>query len=212
VIIIPEIETVLILVPRTGSSALRAAIAERYPLSMMVYRHMEADGVPQGYDRWRRLGIVRHPVDRLWSLYRYLQIMEGESDGKGKWEPAYVARQRASADLPFCRWLVENEVVFTAPYDSAGTRFFPRFTVRHPLPENRKSQFIYLRPDLGTEVFRYQDAPLLHEMLDVTPPRINGAAFSDPVPGLTDEARAHIERYFAWDMAAVQAAPMDRAA
>lgn len=56
-IIIPEINTVVILVPRTGTSTLRRAIAEIYPMSMMIYRHMEADGIPIGYDRWRRSGM-----------------------------------------------------------------------------------------------------------------------------------------------------------
>lgn len=50
-ILIPELETVVILVPRTGSGSLRRAIAEAYPSSMLVYRHMEADGIPAGYDR-----------------------------------------------------------------------------------------------------------------------------------------------------------------
>jgi hypothetical protein len=160
VIIIPEIETVVILVPRTGTKSLRLAIRAAYPQAFQLYRHMEADGVPLGYDRWRRLGVVRHPLDRLWSLYRYLKVMgspEGgdnaQRDGRGKWDPAYVERQRRSSALPFDEWIVGNETVFTSPYDSAGARFWPGFTVRHSLPENRKSQFIYLRPDLGTEVW-----------------------------------------------------------
>lgn len=204
-ILIPEIETVVILVPRTGSKALRLAIEARYPRSMRIYRHMEADGVPAGYDRWQRVGVVRDPVDRLWSLYRYLKWMGGRADGLGKWEPAYVERQRQSAALPFDRWLIENQTVFTSPYDSAqGDRFYPGFTVRHALPENRKSQFIYLRPDLGTKVWRYSDLAQLHASLDIQPGRENCNA-AEPIPTLSEEAERHIHRFFAWDIAAVTA-------
>jgi hypothetical protein len=45
VILIPEIETIVLLVPRTGSGSLRKAIAAKYPKSVLLYRHMEADGV-----------------------------------------------------------------------------------------------------------------------------------------------------------------------
>lgn len=201
-IIIPEIETVVILVPRTGTKALRKAIAERYPRSTMLYRHMEADGVPLGYDRWRRVGVVRHPVDRLWSLYRYLKWMGGQRDGFGKWEPTYVDRQRRSAAIPFDEWIEHNETVFTSPYDSAqGERFYPGFTVRHALPENRKSQFIYLRPDLGTEVFRFTDLSKLHRLLDVNPGRENVNPECPP-PALSASATSHVLRFFGWDLGA----------
>ena len=70
-IIIPEKELVLITPPRTGSTSLSDQIAQKYPMSFRPYRHMEADGVPFGYDRWRRVGVFREPVARLWSVYHY---------------------------------------------------------------------------------------------------------------------------------------------
>ena len=60
-LLIPEIETVVVLVPRTGSGTLRRAIVQAYPKAMLIYRHMEADGVPAGYDRWSKVGVVRDP-------------------------------------------------------------------------------------------------------------------------------------------------------
>lgn len=197
-ILIPEKQTVVILVPRTGSGTLRRAIMATHPKAMMVYRHMEADGVPAGYDRWRRVGIVRHPLARLWSLYKFLGDFGGDHD------PAYIAAMRASVQRPFEDWLLHNQTVFTSPYDSAGRgRYWPVFTVRHPLPENRKSQFIYLRPDLGTEVFAYEDIDRLAGQIGVTLPaaRHNGTE-EYPPPVLSDEARAYMERMFAWDFAA----------
>jgi hypothetical protein len=200
VILIPEIKTVVILTPRTGTRALKRAIAATYPESTMLYRHMEADGVPQGYDRWRKVGVVRDPVARLWSLYKYLKgfglIFCQEHD------EAYTAAQRESVKRPFEDWLLHNERVFTSPYDSAGLgRFFAPYTVRHPLPENRKSQFVYLRPDLGTTVFPYHRVSELHSMLGVEPGHENGTDAAPP-PALTSVGRAYVERWFGWDLLA----------
>lgn len=192
--IIPEISTVLILTPRTGSGSLRRAVAKKYPGAMLLYRHMEADGLPGGYDRWRKLGVVRQPVERLWSLYKFLQRFDGDHD------PDYIAAQRKSVARPFEEWLVENQTVFTSPYDSAGLgRFWPQYTVRHPLPENRKSQFLTLRPDLGTEVYRYGEVWRLARDLGLELERHN-ATESAPVPQLGPTARQHVERVFAWDL------------
>lgn len=200
-ILIPEIQTVVILTPRTGTRALKRAIAERYPQSMLLYRHMEADGVPHGYDRWRRVGVVREPTARLWSLYKYLKRFG--LDWCAEHDRTYTAMMRQSVEQPFEEWLLNNDRVFTSPYDSAGLgRFFAPYTVRHPIPENRKSQFIYLRPDLGTEIWRYCEVEKLHAELGVSPGRENGT--SDDLPPRLDEfARAYIERWFSWDLDAV---------
>lgn len=197
-IIIPEIETVVILVPRTGSGTLRRAVAARYPRSMMIYRHMEADGVPPGYDRWRRVGVVRNPIARLWSLYNFIKAFEGGHD------PAYLAAQQASVARPFDEWITDNQVTFTSPYDSAGLgRFWPQFNVRHSIPENRKSQHHYLRPDLGTEVWRFTDLPAFGRSLDVDlSNRQNVTGAGAAVPAISDRAMDHMRRFFAWDFEA----------
>lgn len=199
-IIVPEIETVVILTPRTGTTALKDAVLATYPRAMQIYRHMEADGVPQGYDRWPKVGIVRDPVDRLWSLYKYLQRFG--TDYATHHDEAFTASQRQSVARPFDQWLVENEVVFTAPYDRSGLgRFFPAYAVRHPLPENRKSQFVYLRPDLGTEIYRYDEAFALFNRLGVSPGRSNMTSALAPPP-LSGPAFAYVQRWFAWDIEA----------
>jgi hypothetical protein len=200
-ILIPEIETVVILTPRTGTRALKHAIAKRYPASHMLYRHMEADGVPHGYDRWRKIGVVRHPVDRLWSLYKYLDCFG--IDYCQEHDPTYTEMMRLSVCRPFDEWLVHNDVVFTSPYDRAGLgRFYPTYACRHPIPENRKSQFIYLRPDLGTVIYRYDDLSAIFELLGVQPGRENGTPASRH-PKLSDEAIAYVQRWFSWDLQAI---------
>ena len=155
---------------------------------------MEADGVPAGYDRWQKVGIVRDPVELLWSLYKFLENFGGGHD------PAYIGSMRASVRMPFDDWIVHNETVFTSPYDCAGRgRFYPLYTVRHPIPENRKSQFLYLRPDLGTEVHGFDDLKLLARQLRLKLPRKN-ATRDEPPPQLSPTARSYVERVFEWDL------------
>lgn len=200
-IIIPEIETVVILVPRTGSGSLRRAIAAEYPKSMMIYRHMEADGIPHGYDRWNRLGVVRDPLDRLWSLYKFMKQFSGDYDD------AYIAQMQQSTKLPFNEWVMFNQTVFTSPYDSAGRgRFWPVYTVNHPIPENQKSQFMYLRPDLGTEVWRFDEMSKVYDRLRLhyLSTKWENQTRLAPFPKLMPETRLHMERVFKWDYEVTQ--------
>lgn len=197
-ILIPEIETVVILVPRTGSGSLRRAVQGRWPKSILIYRHMEADGVPQGYDRWHKVGVVREPVERLWSLYKFLLRFDGNHD------PDYINAMRQSVAMPFDEWIVCNQVPFTSPYDSANRgRYWPQFTVRHPLPENRKSQFVYLRPDLGTEVHRFNHLRDLERRLDVRLNDVDPQNVTDASapPELSETTQRYVETAFAWDLA-----------
>jgi hypothetical protein len=195
-ILIPELQKIIILVPRTGSGSLRRAIAAKYPQSVLLYRHMEADGVPQGYDRWEKLGVIRDPLDRLWSLYKFLRNFNGPHA-----DPAYSEAMRTSVKQPFSEWLMNNQTVFTHAYDATGKgRFFPKFTVRHPLPENRKSQFIYLRPDLGTTIWPFQYLQNLAEHLNVNLTQHNNTP-QKPPPPLTDEASQYMQHWFQWDYA-----------
>lgn len=201
-LLVPEIETVFIRVPRTASSSLKKAILARYPRTLEIYHHMEADGIPHGYDRWRRLGVVRNPVARLFSLYRFLGAIEPKPHHVSGWDKRML---RSVQGRSFSGWILDNDTVFTSPYSSAiygpiGTSpaFHPVYAVLHPLPENRKSQFLYLRPDLGTRVYRYESElqHLLHDLdLDWRPvepqalPRIT----------ITDYAEAHVRRVCEWE-------------
>lgn len=196
-LIIPERKVVVILTPRTGTRSLKNAVLKRYPAAFLLYRHMEADGVPQGYDRWPKVGVVRDPIERLWSLYKYLKRFG--IDWCAEHDSTYTYNMRASVAAPFDHWLLHNELVFTSPYDSAGWgRFYPAYTCRHPMPENRKSQYHYLRPDLGTEIVPYPVVKRLWANLEIDDLRENSTDETPP-PTLSKQAAAYVQRWFSWD-------------
>lgn len=193
-IIVPELETVVILVPRTGSGSLYRSLLEKYPKAMMPYRHMEACGVPQGYDRYHKVGVVRHPLLRLWSLYKFLHRMPGTH------EADWTERQRQAVQRPFDDWILNNEIVFTSSFgDPRNTRFYPRHTVRYALPENRKSQFVYLRPDLGTVVWPFEDLSVLSQRRFGVQLGNENATEHQDMPRISAEAHSYMLRVFAWD-------------
>lgn len=192
-ILIPELKTVLILVPKTGSSSLKNAVLSKYPESMLIYRHMEACGIPQGYDMWDKVGIVRHPLERLWSLYKYLMNFGGDYD------PAYIERMNCSVNnIDFSQWILKNQTVFSSPYGGKHGEFHTKYTVRHSLPENRKSQYLYLRPDLGTKIYKFNQIEDLAKKLDVKLDRVNETP-KTIMPVLSNEAREHMKNIFSWD-------------
>ena len=192
-IIVPEIQTIVILPPRTGSGSMKAALLEKYPDAFMLYRHMEADGVPHGYDRWRKVGICREPLSRLWSLYKFCQ-----RGGGGSNYPDYWAHLTKSVDRSFEHWLLNNETAFTTGFDvTDGLKFWPQYSTRHPIPENRKSQFIYLRPDLGTEVIPYASPDMIWHKLGV---ELGHRNMTEPTPPPSSAAiDDHIQRFHSWD-------------
>lgn len=195
-ILIPEIETVVILVPRTGSKSLRQAILERYPRAMPLYRHMEADGVPLHYTRWRKIGVLRHPVDRMWSLYNYCKTVKAE------FSEEHAARlQSSTRNLEFNEWLVYNTHPFCDPW-AHESGFSAYYSCIHVKPENKKSQAVYLRPDLGTEIFSFNHLNLLKAELDIKLPHINGrsSATGETYPPLDVLAQNHVTNYFHWDL------------
>lgn len=203
-ILLPSLETVVLLNPRTGSGSLYRAVMARWPNAIMLYRHMEANGVPDGYDRWRKVGIVRHPLDRLWSLYCYLgKVLRDE----GKYQP-HPTLKRGLAEchrVGFAHWVLTNTACFPVPYvDIVTGVIHPYFTVKHARAENQRSQFDFLRPDLGTEYFKYEEdglnvlsAELM--LLDKLPKENKSGCGATPT--ISDEVRQHLRRVCYWELA-----------
>jgi hypothetical protein len=67
---------------------------------------------------------------------------------------------------------------------------------------------MYLRPDLGTLVFRFDQLEQLEAVLGVSLPRHN-VTNSDPAPVLSDETLRYVDRVFAWDREATRPVPSD---
>jgi hypothetical protein len=196
-IIIPELETIVILPPRTGTTAVKNAVLAKYPDAMMIYRHMEADGVPHAYDRWTKIGMFRDPIDRLYSLYKYCQQFSKHRPGEKF--AAYKRAHEMATSVDFSTWLLTNDLPFNNQYDSADPRkTYPKYACLHSIPENRKSQFLYLRPDLGTEIWPFFDIEFFGKRLGVKLEKTNesGGAAN---PELTPEAMKHVQYWHAWD-------------
>lgn len=193
-LLIPEIETVVILVPRTATTSTINAVKERYPRAIQLYRHMEADGVPEGYRNWACVGVVRAPLDRLWSLFKFMR------DFSGWRSPEYGTVMRASAQMSFDTWLTSNDIVFATPHDfSRPGHLQARSSVLHPLPENRKSQFIYLRPDLGTEVYRYDELSRFADRLGISLLSSNESGGSAIAADISTSTLNKLIRLMPWD-------------
>lgn len=196
-LIIPELECVVLQPPRTGSTSLRDAVLERFPLAFTPYRHMERDGIPEGYDSWDVICVVRHPAARLASLYRYMKKFSSTSHSVSE---AWKVRMSQDVDRPFSDWLTGSDEVFTDPIDQDGT-YIPRYAVRHPMPITRKSQWFWARPDLGpVELLRLEDRPAIEARLGVEMQRVNESR-ACAVTDTCAAVEAHLAHHHAWDLA-----------
>ena len=192
---LPEINTIFILPPRTGSSTLARQAAAIFPRSFLLYRHMEADGVPVGYESWRKVGFVRHPLSRLWSLYKYCSSNESFQLLK-KVIPDEVERVTKSVKgKTFEQWVLTNEETFLP---KAPT--MPYLYQLHHEPETRKSLHEYLRPDLGTMVLKFQDIKKHFEGLGLNPQSVDAGTPQLPLPKMTPALRKHFKKYFEWEL------------
>ena len=195
-IIIPELEIVVICTPKTGTTSLLSAVRKKYPKSLFPYRHMEASSVPIEYKDWKKVGVFRSPIERLWSLYKYAAIFQSDSPKVCK---HYITGLNDSVKgLSFNEWIIKNEFCFTQPYDAKG-KLSKKYLVENVIPENKKSQYLYLRPDLGTEIIHYENLYKLEKMLNLSLPRLNVTS-SSKAPLLNDEAMLSLKSCMQWDL------------
>lgn len=138
-IIIPELETVLLQPPRTGTTSIREAVLKKYPKAFAPYRHMEYAGIPVGYERWRVVCQVRNPYQRMVSLFNYMKNPEVREDT----DPVWIEKVKAETTLGFSHWLRNGSFVFANPAASDAKPFRPRHMCLYPLPEQQKSQSFY---------------------------------------------------------------------
>lgn len=185
-ILIPELEKIILMPPKTGSTALKDAILKKYPLAFVLYRHGEANMIPHGYDTWEKLGLIRDPLDRLYSLFCYLETFGHQSC------ELHADRMRDSVSgVHFSKWLLDNNEVFS--YGFVGPSIVtPYYLVSCQIPETRKSQLMTLRPDLGTHIVPFEHIAGFADKLGITLNR----CVSRVAPAITIGAQEHMRYYF----------------
>lgn len=193
-IIIPEIETVLLQPPRTGTSSVKDAVLAHYPKAFAIYRHMEYAGIPAGYERWRVVSQVRDPLDRMKSLFQYMRNPEVRSGTDKEW----LASVQKDTAQGFEHWLLHGRYVFANPSPSPYTDFRPRYMVRYPFREQIKSQSLWAAP--ADEIIRYES--LVEDArvsLNIDLGIHRGRSLPVDIE-YTEECRRHMWRYHSWDM------------
>lgn len=191
-LVIPEHNVILILPPRTGSTSLVKAVRDKNPNAFLIYRHAEADAVPPGYEKMRVMGFVRHPLARMWSLFKFFSMLDVMASAK--WAQGDVLRLGESVQgRSFEDWLLHNEELFL-PEGTGNAGLYQK----HYIPETRKSQEVYLRPDLGTEVLNFSALPVWMERwgLDIT--YVNHSP-KTPMPAVSGAVELHLAEYMGWE-------------
>lgn len=192
-LVIPEHQTIVILPPRTGSSSIHEAVAAVSPGAFMLYRHAEADAIPPGYDGYRVTGFVRHPLARMWSLYKFCATLDPRTSAT--WAQEEVLRLAESVQgRNFDDWLLNNVELFLPAHTG-----HPGLYQTHYMPETRKSQHFYLRPDLGTEIVPFSE--LAHWMESCGLPVVHtNDSPRLPIPPNSPAIELHLAKYMSWEL------------
>lgn len=192
-LIIPELETVVLQPPRTGTSALKDAVLSAYPKAFLLYRHMEFAGIPSGYEQWTVVAQVRHPRRRLESLYQYMSAPEIRADT----DPHWLTSVRAATSRGFEHWLLEDPYVFANPSPSEAKAFRPRYQVQFAWREQIKSQRLWAARADRLIYFESLEADAKH-VLGIT---LDVRGASAPLHlTWTPSMEAHLRKWHTWDL------------
>lgn len=173
--IIPELKKVVIVPPRTASTSLRNAVRDKYPKAMILYRHGEWGLVPSGYETYTPVYVLRHPVERLHSLWRYMGAVDKERCPNAPAE--WLKRVREDADRPFKDWLLYSEELFNDGDNSPdGAHYHTLFKC----PAARKSAAQFLCEAKNVEIVRFGEYDDYVQKLGVSKlPWVNSAPDKD---------------------------------
>lgn len=193
-LIIPEHNTIAILPPRTGSTTLHYAVRDANPLSFLLYRHAERDAIPPGYESMNVVCFVRHPLSRMWSLYKFLCQLDPLTSAD--WAQNGVMDLLESVQgKTFEDWLLHNETLFLPQHSG-----HPGLYQAHYMPENTKSQWHYARPDLGTVILNFQDLPKHMEEWGLPAQHLNKTTQRVTAPKLEGKVLEHLEQFMSWEL------------
>ena len=196
-LIVPELHAIFIMPPRTGSDSLCLELMKAHPSAFLLYRHGEASLIPPGYQNWRAVGFVRHPLARLWSVFKYCSIVgDMAQDGVAEALKAEIATIRDSVEgKSFEEWVLTNKV----PLMPADTRI-PILHQADHIPENIRSQDQYLRPDLGTAILKFQDLRTHMAAWGLNPETHSNASPHPDVPKVSRKVMRHIKKHMPWEL------------
>jgi hypothetical protein len=191
-IIIPETQTIVLQPPRTGTTSLRDALLKEYPQAFLIYRHMEADGIPFGYNHFRKVCQVRHPFERLKSMYFYMRNPNIKPRTCAKW----VARVKAASNKSFEEWLHDPTCFVSSGIPGLDLR--PRDCQKWIGPSQKKSQILWAKgaDQLLRNEHLNEDAFLL---LGVDVGHVNAAKDKKAVE-CTSHVMRFLHEFHSWDM------------
>jgi hypothetical protein len=207
-LIIPELRKVVIMPPRSGSKALKKTVLEVYKHASCPHRHGEVAmfnrnaPVSYGYD-WTFVYCLRNPVDRLKSLWRYMQNVNPQRNPAAP--PWWIREQNLDADRPFSDWVMQSTSKFSSPDNDQDTYH----AVAFQMPDVHKSATQYLK-GIGSrplQVLRcYNETDLTNILHIGTIPHINQSTPSKWDDSVTDEALASIRMYHHFDYSLMELA------
>lgn len=180
-LIIPELKKVVITPPRSGSTALRALIREKYEHATSPFRHGEVAMlghcklVKQVRDgEWSIVYILRDPLQRMISLWRYMHDVSYTRNARAPKE--WVDRINKDADRPFNDWLWNSTELFNEsnakPGDgSVESQYCTFFNVT----ATRKSagEFLRYAPNRSVQIVNFLDSKTYKRVLGVNPQKLD---------------------------------------
>ena len=198
-IIIPELEQVVIQPPRTGSTSLKTVLLDAFPLATNPHRHMERVGIPDEFKNYEIVGIVRHPYERLYSLWKYMRYLKldvAHSENHQRW----ADRIRKDADRPFEEWLLNSDDPFADMGGPGMTCDSEYYRTANPYSAAKKSQFDYLRPDLGPVTVLKLEEGLIGDFFGVTLPTLNRSRVMHHARPTSDTIYHFLRQHHSWDL------------
>lgn len=140
----------LILIPRTASGTLMRTLVRPGTDWFMNGRHSEACFIRPEWHGFSWHTFIRHPMDRLMSLYRFLRKGEFGLYNNGpdatRWKNGVVNEARMTS---FSDWITGSMMSFTHGGSSLS---------HYQIPEPRKTQWLYVHnPAVKINIHRFED-------------------------------------------------------
>lgn len=188
-------------------NSITGAADDRVELSLLHELSVEHDPY------WRVVYMLRQPIDRLYSLWLYMQQITEETHRRA---PAdWRERNSTDAKRPFEEWLLNSEATFNeggnADPAKWDTNMYSRYCTHLSIPAARKNAEHFLAgcpEDIVVPVRYNSDMDYLHVFGDKPPEGRVNASKQEPLfdPSVTRLTYERIKRHFAYDYALMEKA------